>query len=491
MTSQTVRSPEFPGVATWLNTRRPLTVGSDLRGQVTVLDFWTYCCINCMHVLPALRRLEARFAGQPVAVIGVHAAKFLSEKDPQNIRRAIARHGITHPIIVDSEHDIWEQFGVRAWPTLVVVDPQGYVRATLPGEPDEGELAALVQELLDEGRARGVLAGGPLDVAPDPDTDRTLLRFPGKVHLHGDRLYIADTGHHRIVVSDLEGHVQMIVGEGGAGAQDGLPTRASFCSPQGVAMMGGVLYVADTGNHLLRGVDPGTGEVTTLAGTGELGRGQGSANPREPRKVPLRSPWGLLSMGEQLLVAMAGTHQIWVYDPSLPAIAPWAGSGVEDHIDGPLKEAAFAQPSGLTRAGQYILVADSEVSSVRAIDLQDGIVRTVVGKGLFDFGDEVGAPDNVLLQHPLDVAAADRTLYVADSYNNKIKAIAFGTMQTSLVFGNGSPEVLGEPGGIAAGGGMLFIADTNNHRIRRGDLASGELSDLRLQVGAKGPRLAS
>jgi DNA-binding beta-propeller fold protein YncE len=256
-------------------------------------------------------------------------------------------------------------------------------------------------------------------------------------------------------------------------------------------MMGGVLYVADTGNHLLRGVDPGTGEVSTLAGTGELGRGQGSANPREPRQVPLRSPWGLMSMGEQLLVAMAGTHQIWVYDPSLPAIAPWAGSGVEDHIDGPLKEAAFAQPSGLARAGQYILVADSEVSSVRAIDLQDGIVRTVVGRGLFDFGDEVGAPDNVMLQHPLDVAAADGALYVADSYNNKIKAITFGTMQTRLVFGDGSPEVLGEPGGIAAAGGVVFIADTNNHRILRGDPVSGELTDLRLQVGARGPRRVS
>jgi thiol-disulfide isomerase/thioredoxin len=491
MTTQTVRSPEFPAVATWLNTRRPLTMGKDLRGQVTVLDFWTYCCINCMHVLPALRRLEARFSGQPLAVIGVHAAKFLTEKDPQNIRRAITRYGIAHPVIVDSEHDIWEQFGVRAWPTLVVVDAEGYVRETLPGEPDEGVLGALVQGLLEEGRARGVLAERPLDVAVDAEADNTLLRFPGKVHLHEDRLFVADTGHHRVVVCDLEGRIQTIVGEGGAGAQDGAPTRASFNAPQGLAVMGGVLYVADTGNHLLRGVDLDTWEVATLAGTGELGRGQGSANPREPLQVPLRSPWGLLSMGEQLLVAMAGTHQIWVYDPSLPAIAPWAGSGVEDHIDGPLKEAAFAQPSGLARAGQYILVADSEVSSVRAIDLQDGVVRTVVGRGLFDFGDEVGAADAVLLQHPLDVTAAEGEVYVADSYNNKIKAIAFGTMETRTLFGDGADSILNEPGGLTAGLGALFIADTNNHRILRGVPRTGELAPFPLQINPRGSRRVS
>jgi hypothetical protein len=177
---------------------------------------------------------------------------------------------------------------------------------------------------------------------------------------------------------------------------------------------------------------------------------------------------------------MAGSHQLWVYDPGNEVIAPWAGSGREDHIDGALDEAAFAQPSGLTAAGKYIVVADSEVSSVRAVDLEDGQVRTVVGKGLFDFGDSVGMPDQVLLQHPLDVAAGLGHVYIADTYNNKVKAISFGTMETTTVLGDGIPETMHEPGGLAVAGDRVLIADTNNHRLLRGDPATGALQELPL-----------
>ena len=481
MQPQTVRSPEFPSDFTWLNTTRPLSVRGDLRGRVTVLDFWTYCCINCMHVLPVLKRIERRFAAEPVVVIGVHSAKFISEKDPANIRRAIQRYGIAHPVVVDSEHDIWQQFAVRAWPTVILVDAEGYVRQTLPGEADEHELAAGIQELLDEGRRKGVLASSPLVVAPDPDADTTFLRFPGKVHVAGERLFVADSGHNRIVKAGLDGKVEAIIGEGGAGAHDGPAAHASFHNPQGMAVMNGTLFVADTGNHLLRAVNLKTLEVTTVAGTSELGRGGSTGDPRGPKSMPLRSPWALLSIGpNHLLIAMAGSHQIWVYDREHGVIAPWAGSGREDHIDGSLKEAAFAQPSGLTAAGKYVLIADSEVSSVRAIDLEDGQVRTIVGRGLFDFGDSGGAPDEVMLQHPLDVAAGPGCLYVADTYNNKIKAISFGTMQTETVLGDGDTSTMHEPGGIGVAGASVIIADTNNHRLLKGDPATGSLVELSL-----------
>jgi thiol-disulfide isomerase/thioredoxin len=475
-----VRCPEFLPDFTWINTHRPLSVASDLRGRVAVLDFWTYCCINCMHVLPVLKRLEERFAKEPFVVIGVHSAKFISEKDPQNIRRAVERYGIRHPVLVDPDHGIWDRFAVHAWPTIVLVDAAGYVVDTLAGEVDETALVSRVEELLAEGRGKGILAAGPLDVSPDPETDSTFLRFPGRVHVAQDLLFISDSGHNRIVVTDLAGRVKGIIGEGGAGAHDGPADQASFHNPQGTISDDERLYVADTGNHLLRAVDLQTLEVTTLAGTGEKGGEPGPIDPAAPRTVALRSPWALLRIGRQILIAMAGSHQIWVYDTQKRLIAPWAGSGREDHIDGPVAEAALAQPSGLAQAGRYILIADSEISSVRVIDLEDSTVKTIVGGGLFEFGDSEGPQDKTLLQHPLDLAVGKGTIYVADSYNNKIKAIALGSMDTRTLFGDGSPRVLHEPGGVAVDGDTVVIADTNNHRILRGDPRTGRLEEIPL-----------
>ncbi|HEV8376258.1 MAG TPA: thioredoxin-like domain-containing protein [Candidatus Polarisedimenticolia bacterium] len=476
-----VHAPEFPRDLTWINTRRPLTLSTDLRGRVTVLDFWTYCCINCLHVLPVLARLERRFAAAPVAILGVHSAKFLSEKDPVNIRNAVRRYGVTHPVVVDSEHDLWQRFAVRAWPTLVVLDAQGYVRDTLSGEVEEEPLAAMIEVLLGEGRKKGVLAAGPIEAEPDRHAETGFLRFPGRIHVFQDRLFVADSGHHRIVVSDLEGKVLQTVGEGGVGAHDGSATSASFNHPQGLAVSGNALFVADTGNHLLRSVDLRTLEVTTRAGTGEKGTSFKRCDPARPREVSLRSPWGLLSIGAQILIAMAGSHQIWIFDSEKELLAPWAGSGREDHLDGKLMEAAFAQPSGLAQAGRLVLVADSEDSSVRAIDLLEERVRTIVGRGLFDFGDSVGAPSEVLLQHPLDVAVGDNVLYVADTYNNKIKEIAFGSMRTRTLFGDGSRSTMDEPGGLAVAGAHLLVADTNHHRILRGDPSTLRLEELVLR----------
>jgi sugar lactone lactonase YvrE len=275
-----------------------------------------------------------------------------------------------------------------------------------------------------------------------------------------------------------------VIGVGAGGAHDAPAAHATFQDPQGLALMGDTLFVADTRNHLIRAVDLPTMQVRTVAGTADLGRGMGSYDPKDPLSIPLRSPWGLLAVGSQLLIAMAGAHQIWVLDTGRGVLGPWAGSGREDHLDGPLPEAAFAQPSGLALAGRFVIVADSEISSVRAIDLQDAAVRTIVGRGLFDFGDTNGQPDKVLLQHPLDVAVDANVIYVADTYNNKIKAIAFGTMETRTILGDGRPATLHEPGGITVLGGDVIIADTNNHRLLRGDPRTGTLEELRLAAPA-------
>ena len=481
MPAANVRCPEFLPDFTWLNAARPLTVKEDLRGRVAILDFWTYCCINCLHVLPVLARIEKRFAGRPVVVIGVHSAKFISEKDPENIRRAIERHGVAHPVVVDSEHDIWQRFAVRAWPTLVLVDAAGYVRETLSGEIDEEPLAARVEALLEEGRERGILAEGPLDLGPGAAAAPGALRFPGRVCLEGDRLVISDTGHHRILIAGLDGRVAMIVGSGEPGRRDGPAAEASFQDPQGVAAADRTLYVADTGNHLLRAVDMGTWKVRTIAGTGERGGAPGPYDATRPRTIPLRSPWGLLALGSYVLVAMAGSHQIWAYDTGAEAFGPWAGTGRENHLDGPLEEAAFAQPSGLSHGGSLVFLADSETSSIRAIDLDEGVVRTIVGRGLFDFGDRDGRAELALMQHPLDVALDGRVLYVADTYNHKIKSIDLSDLQVRTVFGDGNPDTLYEPGGIAARRGEIFIADTNHHRIVRADPALGSVEELELR----------
>jgi DNA-binding beta-propeller fold protein YncE len=408
----------------------------------------------------------------------VHSAKFLSEKDPENIRHALDRHNVAHPVVVDSDHEIWQQFAVRAWPTLVLVDAAGYVRETISGEIEEDELAHLIERLLDEGAQKGILKQEPLDVSPDPELDRTFLRFPGKIHVRGERLFLSDTGHNRIVIAGTAGNLIGIVGEGGVGAHDGPAGEASFHAPHGLALIDETLYVADTGNHMIRAIDLATSQVTTVAGTGAKGRSTRAMDPHRPLEVPLRSPWGLLRVGAQLLIAMAGTHQIWAYDPVGSLIAPWAGTGREDHIDGKLDEAAFAQPSGLARIGRHVVIADSEISSIRVIDLDSGRVQTIVGRGLFDFGDRDGAPADVLLQHPMDVAADANRIYVADTYNNKIKGIRLGDMSTETLFGDGRPETMHEPGGIAAADGRVWIADTNNHRVLCGNPDDGSLSPV-------------
>lgn len=479
-----VHAPEFPPMATWINAERPLSLAEDLRGQVVVLDFWTYCCINCLHTLPVLSQLEQRFLDRPVAVVGVHSAKFLTERDPEHIRRAVERYHVQHPVVVDSEHEVWQSYAVRAWPTLILVDAEGYVRDEIRGEAELDDLTARVNALLEEGRDKGVLADHPLDARPEPSSDQQLLFYPGKVAADDSRIFVADSGHHRIVVADHDGRIEkMVGGVRGVGHVDGRFDAVAFNDPQGMSSDGTTLFVADRGNHLLRALDLDLFWVRTLAGTGRKGTSRGAMDPTKPLEVALRSPWDVQCVAQYVLIAMAGSHQIWLYDPQKHEIGAWAGSGAEDHVDGALHEAAFAQPSGLDLVGHWLMIADSEVSSIRAIDLQKGQAATLVGQGLFDFGDVDGSGDEALLQHPLDVAVIGEVLYVADTYNHKIKAIDLRTRAVSTAFGNGDTSVLNEPSGLCAVGDRLLVADTNNHRVLWADPGTGALEELVLRSG--------
>ena len=119
------QAPQFPKNFEWLNTDQPLALDGNLKGHVVVLDFWTYCCINCMHILPDLEYLEQKYADQPVMVIGVHSAKFETEREAENIRQAIQRYRIHHPVIVDQDFAVWNSFGASAWPTFAIIDSSG------------------------------------------------------------------------------------------------------------------------------------------------------------------------------------------------------------------------------------------------------------------------------------------------------------------------------------------------------------------------------
>jgi len=510
-----VRAPEFPRDVEWLNSAGPIRL-HDLRGKFVLLDFWTYCCINCIHVLPELKKLEHAYPKELV-VIGIHSAKFDAEKGPKNIEDAILRYEIEHPVINDAEHHVWNQFGARSWPTVLMIDPEGYAVWGTSGEIEFADVDHLLKAVLPFYRQQGLVDETPVRFhgVADRVQQRTPLRFPGKVLAdeEGGRLFISDSNHNRIVIATLDGVLIDVIGNGDAGRQDGRYDTATFDHPQGTALAGDVLYVADTENHLLRKVDLQARQVSTIAGVGRQGRnpwpgaerdgvapGEGWRGP--PRETPLNSPWALAVHNDQLFIAMAGPHQIWSLPLDESAIGPYAGNGREDIVDGPLLPqqpyalgaSSFAQPSGLASDGQWLYVADSEGSSIRAVPLdRSQRVRTVVGTSelpygrLFTFGDRDGDREQVLLQHVLGVTFHEGQLYIADTYNNKVKQVDPVTGRTATLCGTAEPgnsdepARFDEPAGISYANGRLYIADTNNHSIRTYDLGSGKVDTIEIQ----------
>ncbi|MBD0334474.1 MAG: redoxin domain-containing protein [Cyanobacteria bacterium Co-bin13] len=486
-----VRAPELPQANPWLNTPSPLSLKA-LRGQVVILDFWTYGCINCLHVLPDLKFLEQTY-GPQLVVIGVHTAKFEHESDAASVQAAIARYQISHLVLVDCDRSLWDQYAIKAWPTFVVIDPQGYVVATLAGEGQRPALEALVQRLI-TARPDGAAADPAGPVFSLPPALPTPLAFPGKVLAdpESDTLFIADSGHHRIVITRLDGTLVAVVGSGQAGWRDGDESLAQFSSPQGMALdlQQQRLYLADTGNHRLRQIDLASHQVSTLAGTGTQSRIL-FPHGGKALETALNSPWDLVQVGKTIYIAMAGSHQIWQMDLAQDTVQTFMGTGAEFCVDGPPEVAAFAQPSGLATDGQHLFVADSETSSIRAIALTTPPqVKTLCGSGdLFEFGDVDGVGNQVRLQHCLGLTQAAGTLWIADTYNHKVKRLdpttgtcqtLFGQGQAGLQEGAGTAALFSEPAGVTAAHEYLYVADTNNHAIRRLHLPSLAVTTLAL-----------
>ena len=482
-----VRAPEITGGRGWLNTDKPLSLAA-LKGKVVLLDFWTYGCINCIHIIPDLKKLEAKYANQLV-VIGVHSAKFENEKDTENIRRIILRYEIEHPVYNDAEFNVWQNYAVRAWPTQYLIDPAGYVIGKVEGEGNAEILDQTIAKTVAEFRKRGELNEEPLKLTLERAKVGDLpLAFPGKIlaDAKSDRLFIADSNHNRIVITKLDGSLPQTIGTGERGSTDGPFDKATFYRPQGMALDGDNLYVADTENHLVRLVNLKTKTVQTAAGTGQQSRDYFLKGPA--RTISLSSPWDLQLVGRQLFISMAGTHQIWKLDLDKNEVSTFAGSGREARQDGQLVDAGFAQPSGITTYSMTLYVADSESNIIRKIDLTAGTVETLVGGDLFEFGDLDGSGDDVRLQHPLGVFAYGDKVLIADTYNHKIKELdpKTGVVKTFLGTGkpgqtDGSAAAFYEPGGLAVANGNLYIADTNNHAVRVVDLKTKQTSTLNIK----------
>ena len=487
-----VKAPDniLDGGTDWLNTSGEIRL-KDLRGKIVLLDFWTYCCINCMHVLPDLKYLEKKYPNELV-VIGVHSAKFDNEKDSEAIREAIVRYEIEHPVINDANQILWRKFGTRAWPTLALIDPEGYYLGSQSGEGTRQMFDTLIAKLVAHHRKRGTLDRTP--VRFDLERKRVPsgpLKYPGKVLADeaGNRLFISDSNHNRIVIASLDGKLIDIVGDGQIGSRNGEFDKAQFDHPQGMALVGNRLFVADTENHEIREVDLVKKRVTTLAGSGKQDRKRASSGRLS---MALNSPWDLVHVNGTLYIAMAGPHQIWRHVLGSNRIEVFAGSGREDILNGPHDSAAFAQPSGIVSDGQALYVADSEGSAIRRVPLNirqpvttiAGTSELPQGQSLFAFGDVDGIGGKARLQHPLGIALHGTELLLADSYNHKIKRLNLETGACQSWIGSGkagnelTPPRFSEPAGLTIAGEKLLIADTNNHRILTADLGSGQVTEF-------------
>ncbi|MGY0059944.1 NHL domain-containing thioredoxin family protein [Streptomyces sp. LZ34] len=465
-----VRAPELQG-RTWINTGGKELSLADFRGSILILDFWTFCCVNCLHVLDELRELEEKHR-DTVVIVGVHSPKFVHEAEHQAVVDAVERYEVHHPVLDDPELATWKQYAVRAWPTLVVVDPEGYVVAQHAGEGHAHALEKLVAELEAEHGAKGTLRRGDGPYVP-PEPVATELRFPGKaLLLPGGTFLVSDTTRHRLVELAADGEsVLRRIGAGERGLVDGPADQARFSEPQGLALLpDGTVIVADTVNHALRSLDLATGEVRTVAGTGrQWWQGSPAAGPA--REVDLSSPWDVAWFADRLWIAMAGVHQLWTYDPADGTVRAAAGTTNEGLVDGPAAEAWFAQPSGLAATEDRLWIADSETSAVRYVerdrdrgDSEDGfVVRTAVGTGLFDFGHRDGPADQALFQHPLGVTALpDGSVAISDTYNHALRRFDPASGEVSTLATD-----LREPSDAVLVDGDIVVVESARHRLTR------------------------
>jgi thiol-disulfide isomerase/thioredoxin/DNA-binding beta-propeller fold protein YncE len=456
--------PPFPAHSPWFNVSQPLTV-AELKGRVVLLDFFTPGCINCIHMIPVLQKLKTEF-GDDLLVVGVTSPKFSASKRADNMTPFLRRFHIDEPVFIDADMTWWQHYGVFAWPTILLLDPQGKVIHRFVGERSAAQMAPPISDLIAAAKTAGTLTHPALPLKPLAH-DSHFFVLPTKIAVAGDWVAVSDTGHNRVDLFTKNGTLITRIGSGQAGFVDGNAASAEFNRPQGLAFIGNALYVADTDNQRIRKIDLATQTVSTVAGNGTRGDGATAANT--PLSTALNSPWGLASNQGALSIAMAGDHQIWQLNPATNTLSVYAGTGEEGLRNGERLTAQFAQSSGLAFDAHNLYVADAESSSLRQINLDTGLVITLVGKGLFDFGDKDGAATQALLQHPQGLAYLNGALYIADTFNNAIRKLDLGSLQVSTVLRH-----LAQPNGLAVlNDHTLLIADTNQDRVVELNLTNG------------------
>lgn len=477
MSGQKIRAPELPADLEWFNTDRPIQL-AEQRGKVVLLHFWTSCSINCMHVLQELAWLERTHADN-LMVVGIHTPKFPNERLTETVQKAINRYYIRHPVVSDPGFKMWQQYNIKAWPSLIYIDPEGYIRGVLRGEGRRKQLDEMITKSLEQAQAKGVYSAMPYRASPKPEK-ASELKFPGNVLASNERLFISDSGNNRILEAMPNGRIMHIYGGGTAGLVDGNTSEACFNNPQGMTLMeGGILLVADTGNHAIRKINLSTRDVETVAGNGRLSKTLAERS-EDLLGTSLNSPWDIIYKDGMAYIAMAGSHQIWVMSLNSGYIDIFSGNGREDLRDGPPEVACYAQPSALSIGEDVepvIFVADAESSSIRVVRFRDSSTRTIVGKGLFEFGDADGKGVEAKLQHPLGIEydPQRKGVWIADSFNHKIK---FLNLTQQAVTSLKLDRTLSEPGGISIMGNTLWVANTNAHEILSIDLGTREVTEL-------------
>lgn len=462
-------APELSSTLNWVNSP-PVRIG-DCRGSAVALVFWSAGSPYCHNVLERLRHIHARFPSK-LRVLAIHTPKFDAERDADAVRRAASRLRVEFPVVHDPDFVAWQHYGIQAWPTVVVIDGNGKVRESLAGDGGGDRLLATIEAAANECEAEPP-EGFPKTNSPTGDG---VLSFPSGLAMSDTRLYIADGGHHRILECTHEGRVVRVFGSGHPDLVDGAHDEAAFHRPQGLAIIGNQLYIADTGNHALRRLGLHDGHATTLVGNGSSGEPR-EGRVGEPRTAALDAPWAVAGDQDRLFIAMAGRNQIWEYALGAPALRCFAGSGQLGVQDGAAGAARFAHPAALCLLQKTLYVADAGGSAVRSVNIDSGKVQTLVGQGLYEFGDKDGKRKAARLQHPLGLAIAGDPpqLWIADSYNASIKRLKLGGGGLSHAE---TAQTLRRPTAMCFGADALWIADTDAHAVLRLDVASGHVRVL-------------
>ncbi|XP_012235292.1 NHL repeat-containing protein 2 [Linepithema humile] len=517
------KAPDFEEGLEWFNVSESLSLTQHLKGKIVLLDFFTYCCINCMHVLVELEEVEKKTSVEEgLVVIGVHSPKFTNEKSSKNVLSAIQRYNIMHPVVNDTKLKMWSDMGIMCWPSLIMLGPDGQLLAAFTGENRRDEIIFYTKIAIAHFKSLNQISNHSLPLKPAhhllPSSKDGLL-FPGKLAVlpfkQGTKLAISDSGNHRIVIVDEHGKVEHTIGGCNQDFKDGDFNTARFNSPQGVCLLKDKIYVADTNNHAIRQIDLTEKTVSTIAGTG-LQSSQGKVHDRvggkHGSKQALSSPWDVAIYHHEhkdvvvpvLLIANAGTHQIWAlffedtiwwkekkYEAGTCVAIVGNGEELNRNNTYPLS-AGLAQPSGIAVAQELRLafLADSESSTIRRLHFDIGQVSQLCGGNpnpmdLYAFGDRDGEKFMARLQHPLGIAwnHLNKQIYVADTYNHKIKGVANASGCCKTLFGDGKPGPefsFDEPSGLAVSpdGKILYVADTNNHSIKMIDLKNKKISTM-------------